>query len=94
MSCPECDRMRSKYAKVWRENKRLRRDLETKREQLLEASPATDGEIRAAYRLGVSVGQLRTWAKQGIGPQPPYTDEEIDGHQSWVEARVGREGGR
>ena len=90
MSCPECDRMRQKHAKIWRENKQLRQQIRRKNEQLADATPATDGEVKAAYRLGVSVKQLRTWVRQGVGPQPPYTDEEIEGHKSWVEAEIGR----
>lgn len=50
--------------------------------------PATRNEIRAAYKLDVDVRQLRAWAEEGIGPQPPY--EEPESWTSWVETELDR----
>ena len=93
MNCsrPQCTRIRKKNAELWRENKKLKKALNRAQERANVAEPTND-EIAALHHLAVVEGlpvtlrHLRTWAKTGEGPQPPYDD--LESWESWVAEEV------
>lgn len=84
----DMERLKERCDRLWRERNDLAKSNKRMSERLKGLTPATDDEVRAAFKLGVSVSQLRTWAKQERGPQPPYRD--VDAWQGWVEAQMNR----